>query len=441
METRTRSRGTAGGRTKTGPLTASAQAARDSSTSPVTANAQIVPEFTAEESLAELRSLATSAGAEIVGEFLQHRDRPDPATLIGSGKLEEIAGAVASVSADLLLFDHDLTASQQRNIEKLVNTRVIDRTQLILDIFAKHARTREGQLQVELAQLEYMLPRLGGRGIEMSQLGGGIGTRGPGETQLETDRRKIHRRIRHVKEQIENVRRVRAQQRARRESVPVATIALVGYTNAGKSTLFNALTRAAVLESPRMFATLDPTIRSVALPSRRKALLSDTVGFIRNLPHTLVSAFRATLEEVQRASLVLQVSDASSPLSAEQDAQVDKVLKELEADGKPRLRVMNKIDLLPPKQRESLLDDASRVHVSAAKNIGMTTLLDRIDEMLSEDPLSRVHLRMPQKEGKLLALLEARSRIYSRQYKGGLVELEVEAPESVVRRVRGWVVG
>jgi GTP-binding protein HflX len=440
METRNRSRGPARAGSKNGPLTAAAQAARDNSTIPLLAKAPLIPDFSAQESLAELRSLATSAGAEIVGEFLQHRDRPDPATLIGSGKLEEIAGATASVSADLLLFDHDLTASQQRNIEKLVNIRVIDRTQLILDIFAKHARTREGQLQVELAQLEYMLPRLGGRGIEMSQLGGGIGTRGPGETQLETDRRKIHRRIRHVKEQIENVRRVRAQQRARRESVPVATIALVGYTNAGKSTLFNALTRAAVLESPRMFATLDPTIRSVELPSRRQALLSDTVGFIRNLPHTLVSAFRATLEEVQRASLVLQVSDASSPLSEEQDAQVDKVLKELEADGKPRLRVMNKIDLMPPKQRESLRDDATRVHVSAAKGIGMSTLLDRIDEMLSEDPLSRVHLRVPQKEGKLLALLEARSRIYSRHYKDGLVELEAEAPESVVRKVREWVV-
>ena len=188
-----------------------------------------------------------------------------------------------------------------------------------------------------------------------------------------------------------------------------------------------------------MFATLDPTIRSVALPSRRKVLLSDTVGFIRNLPHTLVSAFRATLEEVQRASLVLQVSDASSPLSEEQDAQVDKVLRELEADGKPRLRVMNKIDLLPPKQRESLLDDASRVHVSAAKGTGMTTLLDRIDEMLSEDPISRVHLRVPQKEGKLLSLLEARSRIYSRAYKDGLVEMEVEAPESVVRKVRAFI--
>jgi GTPase len=439
LDLRKRSRGPASARARSGPLSAAAQA-RDASTSVVAAKAPDIPEFSAEESLAELRSLALSAGAEIVGEFLQHRDRPDPATLIGSGKLEEIAGATASASADLLLFDHDLTASQQRNIEKLVNTRVIDRTQLILDIFAKHARTREGQLQVELAQLEYMLPRLGGRGVEMSQLGGGIGTRGPGETQLETDRRKIHRRIRHVKEQIENVRRVRAQQRARREAVPVATVALVGYTNAGKSTLFNALTRAAVLESPRMFATLDPTIRSVELPSRRTVLLSDTVGFIRNLPHTLVSAFRATLEEVQRASLVLHVSDASSPLSAEQDAQVDKVLKELEVDGKPRLRIMNKIDLLPPKQRESLLDDAGRVHVSAAKGTGMTTLLDRIDQMLSEDPISRVRLRVPQKEGKMLALLEARSRIYSREYNGGSVELDVEAPESVVRKVKEWVV-
>ena len=321
-----------------------------------------------------------------------------------------------------------------------MNTRVIDRTQLILDIFAKHARTREGQLQVELAQLEYMLPRLGGRGIEMSQLGGGIGTRGPGETQLETDRRKIYRRIRHVKEQIESVRRIRTQQRQRRESVPVALIALVGYTNAGKSTLFNALTQAAVLESPKMFATLDPTIRGITLPSRRQVLMSDTVGFIRNLPHSLVSAFRATLEEVQRAEIILQVSDASSPLSAEQDAQVEKVLKELEADGKPRLRVMNKIDMLPPRQRDSLRDVANTVHVSAAKGIGISTLLDRIDQLLQADALSRIHLRVPQKEGKMLALLEARARIYSRNYKDGVVELEVEAPESVVRRVRGWVV-
>jgi GTPase len=422
------------------PITGEAQAARDSASRRAASKAPSIPQFSAEESLAELRTLAESAGAEVSGEFLQRRDKPDPATLIGKGKLEEIAGAAASVSADLIVFDHDLTASQQRNIEKIVNTRVIDRTQLILDIFARHARTREGQLQVELAQLEYLLPRLGGRGIEMSQLGGGIGTRGPGETQLETDRRKIYRRIRHVKEQIGNVRRIRSQQRQRRESVPVATVALVGYTNAGKSTLFNALTQATVLASPKMFATLDPTIRSVTLPSKRKALLSDTVGFIRNLPHTLVTAFRATLEEVQRAALILQVSDASSPLSAEQDAQVEKVLKELDADGKPRLRVMNKIDLLFPTRRESLRDDATTVHVSAAKGIGMSTLLDRIDETLSEDAVSRIHLRIPQKEGKTLAMLEARARIYSRAYKDGLVELEVGAPESVVRRVREFVV-
>ncbi|MCU1297640.1 MAG: GTP-binding protein HSR1-related protein [Acidobacteriaceae bacterium] len=437
-----RSKG-AGGKGKSS-LTSGAQAARDNaagSSAGSISKVPTIPEFSAQESLDELRSLATSAGAEIAGEFLQHRDRPDPATLIGKGKLEEISAAAASVSADLLLFDHDLTASQQRNIEKVVHTRVIDRTQLILDIFAKHARTREGQLQVELAQLDYMLPRLGGRGIEMSQLGGGIGTRGPGETQLETDRRKIYRRIRHVKEQIENVRRVRAQQRQRREAVPVATVALVGYTNAGKSTLFNVLTQAAVLESPRMFATLDPTIRAVMLPSKRKVLLSDTVGFIRNLPHTLVSAFRATLEEVQRAALVIHVSDASSPLSVEQDAQVDRVLKELEVGDKPRLLVMNKIDLLSPTQRESLRDDEVSVHISAAKDIGISTLLERIDEMLSEDAVSRVVLRMPQQEGKLLALLEARSRIYSRNYKDGLVELEVEAPDSIIRRVRDWVVG
>ena len=350
------------GKSASGSLTSGALAARDSA---VAANLPTrppkVPEFTAEESLAELRSLAVSAGAEIAGEFLQRRDRPDPATLIGKGKLEEISGAAASVNADLILFDHDLTASQQRNIEREIGRRVIDRTQLILDIFARHARTREGQLQVELAQLEYMLPRLAGRGIEMSQLGGGIGTRGPGETQLETDRRK-------------DLPAHSARERATRKCAPHSRSAaaapgigsgcdrrLVGYTNAGKSTLFNALTQAAVLESPKMFATLDPTIRGVTLPSRRKVLLSDTVGFIRNLPHTLVSAFRATLEEVQRAAVdPPRVGCQQSRCSAEQDAQVEKVLKELEAEGKPRLQVMNKIDLLPPKQRESLRDDLRR---------------------------------------------------------------------------------
>jgi GTP-binding protein HflX len=398
------------------------------------------PRFSAEESLAELRELASSAGAEVVGEFLQQRERLEAATLIGRGKLQEIAGAAASAEAGLIIFDHELTPSQQRNIEDAVASRVVDRTQLILDIFARHARTREGQLQVELAQLQYLLPRLAGRGIQMSQLGGGIGTRGPGETQLETDRRKIYRRIRHVQKQLDNVRRTRAQQRQRRESVPVATVGLVGYTNAGKSTLFNALTEAGVLASSKMFATLDPTIRPVVLPSKRKMLLSDTVGFIRNLPHTLVSAFRATLEEVQRASLILHVSDASSLTRGEQDAQMELVLGELEADKKPRLRVMNKIDLLPAAQRDALQDDGNTIHVSALTGMGLGTLLERIDQRLVEDPLSRVHLKVPQSEGKVLSALEAGSRIFSRHYRDGAVELEAEAPESVLRRVRQYVV-
>ncbi|HSE49355.1 MAG TPA: GTPase HflX [Terriglobales bacterium] len=394
--------------------------------------------FSAEESLAELRELATSAGAEVVGEVLQSRDKPDPATVIGKGKLEEIQGAAAMAGADLILFDHDLSPSQQRNIEDEVDRRVIDRTQLILDIFARHARTREGQLQVELAQLEYLMPRLAGRGREMSQLGGGIGTRGPGETQLETDRRKIARRIRTIQQQVENVRRVRAQQRQRRESVPMATVALVGYTNAGKSTLFNRLTQAGVLASSKMFATLDPTIRAVTLPSKRRVLLSDTVGFIRNLPHTLVAAFRATLEEVQRAGIVLHVADATSVTQREHAQEVEKVLGELEALGKPRLRVVNKIDLLPRSERAALEDDEKTVHVSAVTGESIARLLERMDALLEEDPVSRARLRVPQREGKALAMLEARARILSREYEDGVVNLEVQAPESVLRRLAAF---
>ena len=396
--------------------------------------------FSAEESLAELRELTLSAGAEVAGEFLQHRDKPDPATLIGRGKLEEIAGAAASSQADLLIFDHELTPSQQRNIEREVHCRVVDRTALILDIFARHARTREGQLQVELAQLRYLLPRLAGRGIEMSQLGGGIGTRGPGETQLETDRRKIYRRIRHVEQQLENVRRIRSQQRRRREAVPVATVALVGYTNAGKSTLFNALTQSKVLESSKMFATLDPTIRAVTLPSKRTVLLSDTVGFIRNLPHTLVSAFRATLEEVQRASLILNVSDVTSTSRAEQDAQVETVLKELEAQDKPQIRVLNKFDLVAEDERAEKLNTEDIIYVSAKNGTGLGSLLEAVDHRLTEDALSRLRVSVPQSEGKVLAMIEAKARIFSRKYRDGSVEMELQAPESVVRRLKNWTV-
>jgi len=396
-----------------------------------------MPGLDAEESMAEFRELVASAGGHITAELMQHRSRPDPATLIGAGKVEEIAGVAASTEADLVLFDHDLTPTQLRNLESALPCRVLDRTQLILDIFARHARTREGQLQVELAQLEYMLPRLTGKGKSMSQLGGGIGTRGPGETRLETDRRQIQARIDHLKGELEGVRRVRKQQRQRRESVPVPTVALVGYTNAGKSTLFNCLTGAQVLESSRMFATLDPKLRAIELPSRRKILLSDTVGFIRNLPHTLVTSFRATLEEVAQAEVLLHVRDAASTYGEEQKAQVEKVLAELDALGKPRIEVLNKMDLLGEHEREGL---ASRgeVMVSARTGEGMELLLAAIDLALKSDPLIEAELRVPQQEGGVLAAVEAGMVVHSREYEGNLVRLKVTGPASLLGRLRKY---
>ncbi|HTX75923.1 MAG TPA: GTPase HflX [Terracidiphilus sp.] len=401
-------------------------------------------ELNAEESLAEFRELVTSAGAEIAAELLQRRPRPDPATLIGAGKVEEIAGVAASAQADLVLFDHDLSPTQLRNLEGALPCRVLDRTQLILDIFARHARTREGQLQVELAQLEYLLPRLTGRGKAMSQLGGGIGTRGPGETQLETDRRRIQRRIDQLKQDLEGVRRVRRQQRQRREAVPVPTVALVGYTNAGKSTLFNRITGGHVLESSKMFATLDPKLRAIELPSRRKVLLSDTVGFIRNLPHTLVTSFRATLEEVEQAEVLLHVRDAASTYGEEQKAQVEDVLGELEALNKPRIEVLNKIDLLGESEREALANrlqaepEAPRVLVSARTGEGIEDILTAIDSELRSDPLVDADLRVPQHEGAVLAAIEAGMMVHSRDYEGNLVRLSVTGPASLVGRLRGY---
>ncbi len=403
--------------------------------------AQGPPGLDVEESLAEFRELVTSAGGVVAAEILQRRARSDPATLIGSGKVEEIAGVAASVEADLVLFDHDLTPTQLRNLESALPCRVLDRTQLILDIFARHARTREGQLQVELAQLEYMLPRLAGRGKSMSQLGGGIGTRGPGETQLETDRRQIQRRIDHLKLDLEAVRRVRKQQRQRRESVPVPTVALVGYTNAGKSTLFNYLTGAQVLQSPRMFATLDPKLRAIELPSRRKVLLSDTVGFIRNLPHTLVTSFRATLEEVAQAEVLLHVRDAASTYGEEQKSQVEKVLGELDSLGKPRIEVLNKIDLLGEHEREGLLGRTSatgEVAVSALTGDGIDALLAAIDGALHSDPILSAELRVPQQDGSVLAAIEAGMVVHSREYEGNLVRLAVSGPASLLGRLRKY---
>jgi GTP-binding protein HflX len=399
-----------------------------------------------DESLAEFRELLLSAGGQVAAELLQRRARPDPATLIGSGKVEEIAAVAASTNADLVLFDHDLTPTQLRNLEAALPCRVLDRTQLILDIFARHARTREGQLQVELAQLEYMLPRLTGRGKAMSQLGGGIGTRGPGETQLETDRRRIQRRIDQLKRDLEAVRRVRRQQRQRREAVPVPTVALVGYTNAGKSTLFNTVTGAQVLESARMFATLDPKLRAIELPSRRRVLLSDTVGFIRNLPHTLVTSFRATLEEVEQAEVLIHVRDAASTYGDEQKAQVEKVLGELESLSKPRIEVLNKIDLLPEEERAALLSRAGAdpkgegaagapVALSAVTGEGVDDLLAAIDAALHSDPIIDAELRVPQHEGAVLAAIEAGMIVHTREYEGNVVRLSVSGPASLMGRM------
>src|ERR1700686_4948118 len=305
-------------------------------------------------SLEELAELARSAGAQVAGSLFQMRDKIDPATVIGRGKIEEVKIEAQLHKAQLVIFDRNLTPTQLRNLETGIDCRVIDRTQLILDIFARHARSREGQLQVELAQLSYLLPRLAGSGPQLSRLGGGIGTRGPGEQKLETDRRRIRERVRRVDETIQTLRRQRALRRQARQAAPLGTVALVGYTNAGKSTLFNALSRADVLVSSKMFATLDPTVRAVRLPSNRRALFSDTVGFIRDLPKGLLAAFRATLEEVQQASLILHVSDVSNPQHAEQDAEVDKVLAQLGMDDRARLHVFNKIDRLDPDTRKAL---------------------------------------------------------------------------------------
>jgi GTP-binding protein HflX len=387
---------------------------------------------------AEFRELVAGAGAEVVAEVVQRRPRPDPATLVGKGKVEEIAAVSESAGATLILFDHDLTPTQLRNLERALPVRVVDRTQLILDIFARHARSREGQLQVELAQLEYMLPRLTGRGAAMSQLGGGIGSRGPGETQLETDRRKIQRRLLQLKRELEDVRRVRTQQRHRRAAVPVPTIALVGYTNAGKSTLFNRLTDAGVMASSRMFSTLDPKLRALVLPSRRKVLLSDTVGFIRNLPHTLITSFRATLEEVEKAEVLLHVQDCSSPEREQQKEEVEKVLAELGSMGKPIISVLNKIDLLPPAERSAYPTGEWTAAVSAQTGEGISHLLELMDRALTADPIVEQEFLVPQREGAVLAALDAGALIFKREFSGDLVDLTVAGPASLLARYRQY---
>lgn len=335
-----------------------------------------------EDSLAELRELTRSAGAQVVGQTFQRSPEPDPATLVGRGKLKVVRECSRAAAADVAIFDNDLTPSQLRNLEEILDLKVVDRTQLILDIFARRARSREGQLQVELAQLTYLLPRLTGRGVLFSRLGGGIGTRGPGEQQLEYDRRRVRARIRTLKQAIERVRAQRALHRVRRRERRFLTVAMVGYTNAGKSTLFNALTHAQVNTSPRLFATLDPTIRALRLASHRPVLLSDTVGFIRKLPPHLVAAFRATLEELEDACLLLHLTDASHPQREQHDSAVESLLGTLGVANTPRLHVWNKIDLLNAVERKRVTTGRMEVAVSARTGEGLDRLLRRIDEIV-----------------------------------------------------------
>jgi len=402
-----------------------------------------------EESLAELAQLARTAGAEVVGVVRQRLEAPNPAYYIGRGKAQEVADLRRALGANLVIFDDELSPSQQRNLENAIQAKVIDRTVLILDIFARRARTREGQLQVELAQHEYLLPRLAGQWSHLERLGGGIGTRGPGESQLETDRRLIRDRIARLRRELEAVRQHRALYRRRRKRTGTPVVALVGYTNAGKSTLLNALTGAAVLAEDKLFATLDPTTRRLVLPGRQEVLLTDTVGFIQKLPPTVVAAFRATLEELEEADLLLHVVDVSHPNADRQVEVVLETLADLGLDEKPVLTVLNKADRLPgpvgPGRLEELcrwlrLDPTGAVLTSATKGWGLAELRRRIQEALTQ-PMVDVELEIPYEASGVLELVRRQGSIRSERYTLKGTVLVGRIPPHLVNRLAAYRVG
>jgi len=383
-----------------------------------------------EESMAELSRLADTAGAKVVATFTQRKEKPDAAFFLGRGKVNELAMEIQNLEATLLILDDELTPSQQHNLERMLGVKVIDRTALILDIFAQRARSREGKLQVELAQLRYNLPRLSGQGLALSRLGGGIGTRGPGETKLEVDRRRIYSKIHDIEEQIDGMKKSRSLHRKRRKESQIPLVALVGYTNAGKSTLLNKLTGSEVFAEDKLFATLDPTTRHLQLPEKQEILLTDTVGFIQKLPHTLVKAFRATLEEVQEADLLLHVVDCSNENLEAQIEAVVAVLKELEADGKPVLYVFNKADQLAnPHIREQLLHGRDGVFISAMTGENLDGLQRRIEGFFQESQV-RMTLLIPYDEGAAVTKLHKLNAVVETAYEETGTKVEVRLPLS-----------
>lgn len=385
----------------------------------------------AKESLLELERLAHTAGARVVATTYQEVKEIDPATFIGKGKMAEITELLKSHCAETVIFDEDLSPRQNRNLEEAwKGSKVVDRTGLILDIFSQHAKTKAGKLQVELAQYIYLMPRLVGQWGHFGKLGGGIGTRGPGETQLEVDRRRAREKITRVRRELARVEKYRNVHRHKRESVPVPTLAMVGYTNAGKSCLMNRLTQAHVLEEDMLFATLDPTVRRLQLPSGREILLSDTVGFIRKLPHQLVEAFKATFEEVRAADLLLHVIDVSSPNRQQQIEVVEKVLADLGLDQKPILRVYNKVDLLGPSAM-----DGPGIRVSARKGYGIPKLLSAIEEKLSEN-FRTLKVKIPYQESARLSWLYRVGEIKSRKDRQDGIYVKVALSKANEAKIR-----
>jgi GTP-binding protein HflX len=393
-------------------------------------------------SLEELERLAETAGATVARKYTQQLKHITPATLMGRGKVEEIQSSLRELNADLVIVDDDLTPAQQRNLETAFKVRVIDRSQLILDIFAQRARSNEGKLQVELAQLDYLLPRLTRQWTHLSRLGGGIGTRGPGETQLEVDRRRVRERISHLKKRLKTVERTRSLQRKERDEVPFSTVALVGYTNAGKSTLMNMLTRAGVFVEDKLFATLDPTTRALRLPNGDKVMLVDTVGFINKIPHALVEAFKSTLEEVRSADLLLHLVDLANPLFDEQIRVIEGVLGEIGAGEIPTILVPNKIDLAPEAPLRFIHHDAAQgvCPISALTGAGFGPLLQLVGETLDKGK-EALHACFSPSQAGLVSLLRERGRVVSEHHDGERIRVTALVTPKLAGQIRKLMAG